>query len=203
MRNTLLFLFCGLFLAPALAQHKHNVSLGLRLLPLPCDYIIAGGSLSYYHTNGSRTAWGLKANYNTDALSIETDFYSRIHAINLDLVQQIRLAGGKKSSWWLDLGVSGLAVLDVTPPQDYFLECAVGLTAADMAQFSAERARYERGFTEARYYAGLALATTFERRLGKHWGIGAELMLNLYYAPEASTPVAPYPNPALLLLRRF
>lgn len=182
----------ALLFASLVFSQKNTIALDLRYLSV-CGEAIVGGSFNYYRaTLGERRLLGLKATWNTDALSTPTED-TRTHVVNLDVVNRWNFSDGAKVTWSLEAGVSGLWRIERTPPQPNWTDCVTGMTNEQIHQFSEYYSRWQ---TESDFLPGLAAGTTLEFAVARHISLGINLMANLYYSPEESC-IVPYFSPAL------
>lgn len=171
---------------------KNTVALDLRYLPV-CGEIVAGGAVNYYRSTTERHALGLKTNWNTDALGVEDREDIRTHVVNLDIVNRWQLSKKSKVRCFVEAGISGLGIIERTPPQTGGGFCGTGMTAEDLIR---QEEYFSRWHTDAEFLLGFATATNIEWMLTKRLGLGAVLMANLYLSVEDES-FYPYINPGV------
>lgn len=186
--HTLLFAF--LTTCPVFAQ-KNTVALDVRYLPVS-GVTVAGASLNYYRAIGGRHSLGLKTTWNTDAVNA-ADFDVRTHVLSLDAVHRWNFSKKTKTNWFVEAGISGLAVTERTPPQEDLLYCPVGMTDEQIAETKNYHSSWR---TESELMFGFATATSLEFLLSRRFSLGAALAANIYYSPAEKT-VCPYLVPSL------
>jgi hypothetical protein len=186
---------CAFFLVFLSVQtffaQKNTFALDVRYLPA-CGEIIAGGSINYYRAVGERRSLGLKTTWNSDALGVASD-ETRTHVVNLDAVNRWKISKKEKVRWFGEAGISGLGVVERTPPQDYLLYCGVGMTDEQIAELADYHSQWH---TETQIMVGFATATSLEFSLSNQFSLGAALAANVYYSP-ADDCICPYLIPSL------
>lgn len=195
--TSLMFLAIGITLLPA--QSGSQLVLGFRVFPTINKQDISGGSVSYYLPAILGQAWGVKANFTTNSVGSDAPFM-RLTVANVDVVRRFKLNKSAKTDWTLDGGISFAKQWKHILPFEYDPYCGVGLTPeveAESRRIAAE------GTTEVNNFAGFALSTSWTRKLGKHWGLGLDLMCNPYVNLTRKPEINLYFIPTILVAYEF
>jgi hypothetical protein len=113
--------------------------------------------------------------------------------VNFDVVNRWNFSKKSKMRWFVEAGISGLGVVERTPPQDYWFFCGVGVTDEEIEK---QKEYYSQWHTQTEFMLGFATATSLEFPLSQHFSLGAALAANVYYSP-ADDCIYPYLVPSL------
>ncbi len=192
--SILTLLLLNLLTTNILAQ-KNELRLDLRYWPVQDGQARTGAALSYFRGFSAGHLLGAKINFDTDALGLsKTDW--RHYALNMDLVMRGK-ASGKGGQCYADLGLSVLGKADRIQPGTYIIECATGMTEAQLQQ---AHQVYEDGTTGTDFHLGLATAVGLDVRVAPRFLMGISTAFNLYRINQS---IQSRFNPSLSLTRQF
>lgn len=187
MKKLLLLVWFGCLATAVLAQQRNDLQLSLRWMGVPgCNSQQVGTTAAWHHVVVARWALGLSGGYHQTFETRPDPLASRFHFSHLSVGARYRLTAARRVvQWSVEPVLTGMLYREHVPLQSAsFGICPMGMTDREIEALLAELERQRQPHTNTYWLPGVGLTTQCSVRLGKHWSVGADLLLNGYRFAE-------------------